>query len=156
MDIVQEAGTQNAQALLCTALLQGTHSLWFLVVSNAILAITSTLDNAVTLAALSKESCLHPPSKILLRSLALTDLCVGLLLEPLFVMFLITLEYKHLNLCTQITLAILVAGQVFCTLSLFILTAISVDRPLALLLGIRYRQVVTLKRVVAFVICFWT
>ena len=138
------------------ALLQGTHSLWFLIISNAILAITSTLGNIVILAALSNESSLHPPSKILLRSLALTDLCVGILLEPLFVMFFITLEYKNWNLCTQITFTILVAGQVLCNLSLFTLTAISVDRLLALLLGIRYRQVVTFKRVLVTVICFST
>ena len=34
-------------------------------------------------------------------------------------------------------------------------TAISVDRLLALLLGLRYRQVVTLRRVRAIIICFW-
>ena len=156
MDIAKEAGTQSAQALLCMAPLQGTYSFWLLVVSNAILAITSTLGNTAILAALSKESSLHPPSKILLRSLALTDLCVWILLEPLFVMFLITLEYKNWNLCTQITLVILVSGSVFCNLSLFTLTAISVDRLLALLLGIRYRQVVTFKRVLLIVISFWT
>ena len=142
MDIAQEGENQSIQALLCMAPLQGNHSLWFLVGSNAILAITLTFCNAVIVAALSGGSCIHPPSKILLRSLALTDLCVGFLLDPLFVMFLISLEY---NLCTQITLAILVAGQVLCTLYLFTLTAISVDRLLALLLDIRYRQVVTFR-----------
>jgi len=155
MDIAQEGGNQSIQALLCMVPLQGNHSLWFLVGSNAILAITSTFCNAVIVAALSRGSCIHPPSKILLRSLALTDFCVGFLLDPLFVMFLISIEYKHWNLCTQITLAVLVAGQVLCTLSLFTLTAISVDRLLALLLGIRYRQVVTFKRVLLVVICFW-
>ena len=142
MDIAQEGENQSIQALLCMAPLQGNHSLWFLVGSNAILAITFTFCNAVIVAAHSRGSCIHPPSKILLRSLALTDLCVGFLLDPLFVMFLISLEY---NLCTQITLAILVAGQVLCTLYLFTLTATSVDRLLALLLGIRYRQVVTFQ-----------
>jgi len=39
--------------------------------------------------------------------------------------------------------------------SLFTLTAISVDRLLALLLGLRYRQVATFKRVLLVVICFW-
>ena len=68
---------------------------------------------------------------------------------------LITLEYKNWNLCTQIALTILVAAQVFCNLSLLTLTAISVDRLLALLLGIRYRQVVTSKRVLRVVISFW-
>ena len=73
-------------------------------------------------------------------------------------MFLTTLDYKSWNLCTQITLVpvILVSGSVFCNLSLLTLTLISVDRLLALLLGIRYRQVVTFKRVLAIVICFWT
>ena len=156
MEIATEARTQSGQALLCTALLQGTHSLWFLVIFNTILAITSTVGNIVILAALSKETSLHPPSKILLRSLALTDLCVGILLEPLFVVFLITLEYKNWNLCTQVALTTFVPGQVFCNLSLFTLTAISVDRLLALLLGIRYRQVVTFKRVLLTVICFFT
>jgi len=40
-------------------------------------------------------------------------------------------------------------------LSLCTLPAISVDRFLALLLGIRYRQVVTCKRVLLVVTCFW-
>ena len=78
MDTAKEAGTQSAQELICMTPLQGSHSLWFLVVSNAILAITSTLGNIVILTALSKESSLHPPSNILFRSLALTDLCVGI------------------------------------------------------------------------------
>ena len=38
-------------------------------------------------------------------------------------------------------------GFILCSVSLFTLTAISVDRLLALLLGLRYRQVVTLKRI---------
>ena len=40
-------------------------------------------------------------------------------------------------------------------MSLFTLTAISVDRLLALVLGLGYRQVVTSKRVYIVVICFW-
>jgi len=40
-------------------------------------------------------------------------------------------------------------------LSLCTLPAISVDRLLALLSGIRYRQVVTCKRVLLVVTCFW-
>ena len=43
---------------------------------------------------------------------------------------------------------------VLCGLSITVSTAISVDRLLALMLGLRYRQVVTLRRVHAVVICF--
>ena len=42
-----------------------------------------------------------------------------------------------------------------CSVSLFTLTAIGVDRLLALLLGLRYRQVITLKRVRITSIVFW-
>ena len=43
----------------------------------------------------------------------------------------------------------------FCGVSWLTLTAISVDRLLELLLSIRYRQVVTLRRVRLLVISFW-
>ena len=42
-----------------------------------------------------------------------------------------------------------------CSLSVATMTAISVDRVLALLLGIRYRHIVTLRRVRAVITCFW-
>ena len=45
--------------------------------------------------------------------------------------------------------------SIFCGVSVLTLTAISVDRLLALLLGLRYRQVVTLKRTYVIVIAIW-
>ncbi|XP_078347380.1 adenosine receptor A3-like [Oculina patagonica] len=141
----------------CIALsLMGSHELMFLVVLNSFLATTATLGNTVILAALHKESSLHPPSKILLRSLALTDFFVGILVEPLFVIFLITVEYENFNICYPVIGIGLFAGLLLLYVSLLTLTAISVDRLLALLLGMRYRQVVTFKRVLLSVICFWT
>ena len=47
-----------------------------------------------------------------------------------------------------------VANWILCAVSVLTLTAISVDRLLALLLGLRYRHV-TLRRVRVAVICFW-
>ena len=46
-------------------------------------------------------------------------------------------------------------GYTLCSVSVLTLTAISVDRPLALLLGLRYRQVVTLKRTCINAFGFW-
>ena len=48
-----------------------------------------------------------------------------------------------------------VSFTVLTTVSLETLTAISVDRLLALMLGLRYRQVVTLRRVKAIAVCLW-
>ena len=47
------------------------------------------------------------------------------------------------------------SGYTLCVVSALTLTAISVDRLLALLLGLRYRQVVTLRRTGMTVIGFW-
>ncbi|CAH3173924.1 unnamed protein product, partial [Porites evermanni] len=95
----------------------------FLSALNIFLSIAAFLGNTLILVALHKETSLHPPSKLLYRNLAITDLCVG---------------YKKL-----------------CSVSLLTLTAISVDRLLALLLGLRYRQVVTLRRTFITVIALW-
>ena len=134
----------------------GRHATVFLVVLNSFLAITATLGNAVILAALHKESSLHPPSKILLRSLALTDFFVGIIVEPLFVIFLITAKYQNSSLCHPVVAIDVYTSLPLFYVSLFTVTAISVDRLLALLLGIRYRQVVTFRRMLAIVICLWT
>ena len=132
------------------------NDLRFLEAFHVLLAITTTLSNTLILIALSKESCLHPPSKILFRSLALTDFFIGLLLDPLFVSVLITTENENFDLCVSINLFSSLTTEVLCLVSLLTLTTISVDRLLALLLGIRYRQVVTFKRVLMIVIGLWT
>ena len=49
-----------------------------------------------------------------------------------------------------------IAGYILGPVSLLTLTAINVDRLLALSLGLRYRQVVTLKRTSVIVTIFWT
>ena len=51
--------------------------------------------------------------------------------------------------------AIYISSYALCGVSLFTLTAISMDRLLALLLGIRYRQIVTLKRTYIIAATFW-
>ena len=134
------------------------YTVWFLVaiVLNIVFAITATCGNTVILAALFKESSLHPPSKTLFRSLALTDLFVGLLTEPLFVVFLMTTVYERWDIYIYVIPVTYVAGVSLCSVSLFTLTAISVDRLLALLLGLRYKQIVTVKRVFTIVISSWT
>ena len=52
-------------------------------------------------------------------------------------------------------LAAIFSGLTLGSVSLLTLTAISVDRLLALLLGLRYRQVVTLKRTCINAFGFW-
>ena len=124
-------------------------------VLNSYVAITAFLGNTLILVALHKESSLHPPSKLLFRNLAATDLCVGLIVGPLFVTYLISALKERWDICRYSFAIFDFTGHILCGVSLFTLTAISVDRLLALLLGLRYRQVVTLKRIFQFVVVFW-
>ena len=119
----------------------------FISVLNSVLSVTAFLSH--------KESSLHPPSKLLLRNLATTDLCVGLIAEPLTVIFWMSQVNKHWNICRYAVIAQFITIYTLCGVSVLALTAISVDRLLALLLGLRYRQVVTLKRTYVLVITFW-
>ena len=148
---------ETFEQLLCSSGLTDKLSgqLKFISVLNLFLSVTTFLGNALILMAFHKESSLHPPSKLLLRSLATADLCVGLIAEPLYVASRISALNEDWSMCRYISMAGNITGNILCGVSLTILAAISVDRLLALLLGLRYRQVVTLKRVYVFVITFW-
>ena len=122
---------------------------------NIFLSITAFLGNFLILVALNKETSLHPPSKLLYRCLATTDLLVGLVSQPLVATFWMSVVHKHWSLCRHARDATYISSYALCGVSLFTLTAISVDRLLALLLGIRYRQIVTLKRTCIITATFW-
>jgi len=129
--------------------------LTFFSVLNSFLSVTAFLGNALILNALRKESSLHQPSKLLLRSLATTDLCVGLIAEPLAVNFCMTVVNENWNICHYAFVTSLITGYTLCGVSVGTLTAISIDRLLALLLGLRYSQVVTLQRTYVIVFTLW-
>ena len=129
--------------------------LTFLLVVNAFLSITAFLGNTLILVVLHKETSLHPPSKLLYCNLAITDLCVGIFVEPLVVFYWTSVVNERWDICYYTDYAGSLAGYTLCTVSLLTSTAISVDRLLALLLGLRYRQVVTLRRTCITAIGFW-
>ena len=113
---------------------------------NIFLSITATLGNSLILAALHKESSLHPPSKLLYRCLATTDLLVGLVTQPIYAAYWMSVVHERWSLCRFSFYATGVTGYALCTVSMLTLTTISVDRLLAMLLGLRYKEIVTLRR----------
>ena len=123
---------------------------------NITLCITAAFGNILILAAL-QEDCrrLHSPSKLLFRSLASTDLAVGLISQPCFVMYLILIVRKRLSICQITESVVQISSAILCGISIFTLTAVSVDRLLALLLGLRYRQIVTIARVRGIIVTSW-
>ena len=154
-----EGGTQTEtlEKRLCSpALSTGIHQhLISLSAVNMFLSVTAFLGNSLILVALHKESSLHPPSKLLYRCLATTDLCVGLVTQPIYAVYLMSLVLKHWSLCRYAFRVFFMTASTLVFVSLLTMTAISIDRLLALSLGLRYRQVVTLKRTYLVVATFW-
>ena len=116
-------------------------------------SIVAFLGNALIIVALQKVSSLHPASRLLLGCLAATDLGVGLITQPIRIALFMSPE--HSKLCYYLNILFKTIGGMFCAVSVLTLTAISVDRLLALLLRLRYRQVVTLRRAWVFEVTIW-
>ena len=143
--------------LLCSEVFtKGIHDeLRWISALNILLSVSAFLGNATVLLALSKVSALHPPSKLLFRALAVTDLCVGVISQPLTVVSLMSQVNGEFHVCRHASNARFLASCFLCAVSLLTSTAINVDRLFALSLGLRYRQFVTLKRMYAIVIFIW-
>ena len=127
----------------------------FITALNIFLSIFATLGNALILLALRKVSAIHPPTKLLFRCLAVTDLCVGLISQPLYVYYILTSYLEIGNLTIEHVFVVVFFYNVLLAVSPLTSAAISIDRLLALLLGLRYRHVVTLCRVRVVIACFW-
>ena len=127
----------------------------FITALNIFLSIFATLGNALILVALQKVSAVHPPTKLLFRCLAVTDLCVGLISQPLYVYYILTSYLEIGNLTIEHVFVVVFFYNVLLAVSPLTSAAISIDRLLALLLGLRYRHVVTLCRVRVVIACVW-
>ena len=148
---------KSIRFLLCTAHSSGKH--WaFISAINFFFSTTAIFGNTLILVALHKESSLHPPSKHLYRCLAVTDLLGGLISEPSLALYyaILAKEHHHLtNLCFYFATISVVSFTTLSAVSLLTMTTISLDRLLALLLGLRYRHIVTLRRVRSLVTFYW-
>ena len=129
-----------------------------LCILNAHFSYTATILNIVTIYAIMKTPSLSKNFKTLLLSLAVSDLGVGLLAQPLFVAYL-AMDSTQTNETNESDDAIHIAGLIptnfFTYASLFSVTALCADRFLAIYLHLRYQELVTYKRVAAVVVSIW-
>lgn len=151
-NLTKEGNHTITQEYFCTVGL-GIHQMIIISALNIPQSITAFLGNALIIAALQRVSSLHPASRLLLGCLAATDLGVGLITQPIRIALFLSPE--HSKLCYYLTILFETIGGMFCAVSLLTLTAISVDRLLVLMLGLRYRQVVTLRRASILVVTLW-
>ncbi|CAH3157744.1 unnamed protein product [Pocillopora meandrina] len=126
----------------------------FLAALNFSLSLATFLGNVLILFALRKVNSIRPQTKLLFQCLAVTDLAVGLAAQPLLAITFILGAVKR-NIILYIYHVSIPMGFVLQTVSVLTTTAICVDRLLALLLGLRYPQIVTFRRVRLVLFCFW-
>ena len=122
---------------------------------NIFLSITTSLGNALIFVSLHKETSLHPPTKLLFRCQVVTDLSVGVIVQPLGAvlrLFYTGSYWQNTSTLHQLHQAI---GFALYGVSVFTTSTIVLDRFLALFSGLRYRHVVTLPRARAVIISFW-
>ena len=120
-------------------------------VLNAFLSYTAIALNSVTIHALRKAASLPKPLKTLLLSLAVSDLGVGLIVQPLF----IAVTAKKSSTYDITFIVYRSTTNLLLYASFFGVMALSADRFLAIHLHLRYQELVTYKRVVAVVISIW-
>ena len=152
-NLTEDRNRTETQNLLCATGFYAAYQKLLFSAVNITLSITTFLGNILILIGLKRVSSLRPPSKLLLGCLASTDLCVGLITQPLYVAYI--MSPKHSMLCYYLSILLIRLSIILGGVSVLTLTAISVDRLLALLLGLRYRHVVTLRRVQSYVIITW-
>ena len=126
-------------------------------VFNAFFSFTAITLNIVTIIALRKPLTIPRALKILLLSLAVSDLGVGLLVQPLYITRLVMMIKENTQtLYFEITLNSFYATGTFLSYaSFFGVVALTADRFLAVHFYLRYQELVTHKRVVAVVISIW-
>ena len=123
-------------------------------VFNIFLTYTAFMLNIVTIYAIYKTSTMPKTLKTLLLSLACSDVAVGLFSQPLYTFFLINwlrLDNPSCNAKQVRT----ISNTLFSGASFLGVVAVSVDRFLAVHLHLRYKELVTHRRVVIVVIGIW-
>ncbi|XP_078347930.1 adenosine receptor A2b-like [Oculina patagonica] len=123
-------------------------------VFNNLLSYVAIMLNIVTIHVIGKTSSLPKTLKTLPLSLAVSDVGVGLLVQPFYISLLISWLQQSLPSCSTYKV-FFVIGLFFSLASFFGVVAISVDRFLAVHFHLRYQELVTHKRVVAVVISIW-
>ena len=123
-------------------------------VFNSFLSCTAIMLNIVTIHAIRKTPALPKTLKALLLSLAVSDVGVGLFVQPRYTSLLIKWSQKSTPGWGTYKAVYLIA-HLFALASFCSVVAVSVDRFLAIHLHLRYQELVTHKRVVAVVILIW-
>lgn len=115
---------------------------------NVPLMLACVTGNSLTLSAILRNPSLRSPSNIFMCSLAISDLLVGIIVQPVYIAYELKQE-------PPLTFAINVLFSFTGVVSLCTMTAISVDRFMALQFHLRYQCLMTEKRAMYTSLSLW-
>ena len=116
---------------------------------NAPLMLLSIIGNALLLVAIMRTPSIRSPSVIFLCSLAVSDLLVGLVVQPAYI------AEQIVRTVSALQDAVTAMGFAGCGVSLWTMTAITVDRFLALHYHLQYPNLMTTSRAIYTIITIW-
>ena len=118
--------------------------------------VLAIVGNLLILVSFARTPSLVSPSNVLLIGLALTDLCVGLIVQPAYIAWKIHQHFQQdPTLVGFLGGATRFASSLLCGVSYIIVSSLSVDRFLAVHLHLRYHEIVTVRRVAFFCAFVW-
>ena len=124
------------------------------IVFNGCLCYSTTVLNIATIYALRKTVLIPKPLRILILNLAVSDLIVGLLGQPLYIAYLAgELHFKVPDSTTFIVSSLI--WNILYLSSFCSILALHVDRFAAIHIPLRYNDLVTCKRTAVVVIAIW-
>ena len=125
-----------------------------LITANAIVGVFGTLGNLLVCVAVVKHSHLRRSSNYLLFSLAIADLIVTMVCEPLVVAILGKITFFN-DCAANLDLPYKILSRLSCSASVVHMAAISVDRFIAVVYPLRYRSIMDNCGLKAMLITCW-
>ena len=121
---------------------------------NGVFSCSAVAANALIMVTILRTPSLRSPTFYFLFGLAVSDFGVGLLTQPLYIMYKAAGLYKNSNLNCAAGISFVLVSNQLSGVSFLTITLVSTDRFLALYLHLRYKQLITLHRVkIALVAC---
>ena len=123
---------------------------------NVPMAFVSISTNALVLLAMRRVTSIRLPSKLLLCSLALTDLVTASAVQPQYAAFLFSKAVYNARAPCALVRSLYFSSPLVVTASGYTLLLITLDRYAALFLHHKYQQIVTTRRVCAALAFTWS
>ena len=133
-----------------------------LCILNLLFSVVAVLGNLLVIRALWKSSSIPGAVRKLFLSLAFSDFAVGMLSQTMFGVIIAVMlkmastgEHNFVSFCPTILNVCYFFMFLLSSASFLNVIAITVDRLLAILLHLRYQELVTSKRVIIALVSLW-